>query len=296
MHRDYIAESMLAASAAAANDTSRSGRVDLFDALEIAGRHCRADECRLYSFDIISEQALCVNVWLRDPALVDRLQLVEPIALQALRDITEPLSRGKPFFWEHTDTESSVLPEFGNAMLLQSGSEIAFYPIQLGEQLLGMIGIVGYSLDQLRKRNAPTLLNGIGYYYVGIHTQRAAARSSARYEASLSELAARFAQAEERVRRDTSVEIHDGIIQQLAVMRMKLGELGQRRVSAPETLTNITAFVDETLQESRSMLQRLSPSVLYELGLMPALQNLCDTINEEGHFDVTLREIGARIK
>lgn len=295
--RHQIAESMVSASAIADTSDARTARVDLVKALEIAGRHCRANECRLYRFDQNTKQACCVNAWLEDAQSIDRNSLAEPVASARLESLVVQLAADKPFHWEYDQHSISNAAErdFANALMLKPGSEIAFYPIRFGNKLIGTIAIVGYSLDQLRRRNAPMLIKGIGYFYVGVHTRGEAARSIRDYELQLSELAARFSEAEERVRRDTSTEIHDGIIQQLAVMRMKLGELGQRRISAPETLSTITDIVDEALLESRSMLQRLSPSVLYELGLMPALQTLCDSVDETGDFEVLLRETGQRV-
>ncbi|MEO0574062.1 MAG: histidine kinase [Pseudomonadota bacterium] len=292
-----IARSMVAASAIADSSEARTARVDLVEALEIAGRHCRADECRLYRFDEESKQAICVNGWIDDPEVIDMSTLAEPVETVRLQSMITQLASDNAFYWEYDAkaAQNAAERDFAEALQLLPGNEIAFYPICFGDRLIGTIGIVGYSFDQLRKRNAAMLISGIGYFYVGVHTRSQAARSIKNYELQLSELAARFSEAEERVRRDTSTEIHDGIIQQLAVMRMKLGELGQRRISAPETLSSITDIVDEALLESRSMLQRLSPSVLYELGLMPALQTLCDKIDEAGEFEVVLRETGTRI-
>ncbi len=79
--------------------------------------------------------------------------------------------------------------------------------------------------------------------------------------------------AEERARRATAVDLHDGIAQSLVGMAMTL-EVARRQAS-PE----LQVLIDETranlrhVQErTRSMIADLSPPGLYELGLGPALQ------------------------
>ncbi|MGC4029013.1 MAG: MASE1 domain-containing protein [Steroidobacteraceae bacterium] len=79
--------------------------------------------------------------------------------------------------------------------------------------------------------------------------------------------------AEERARRATAVDLHDGIAQSLVGMAMTL-EVARRQAS-PE----LQVLIDETranlrqVQErTRNMIADLSPPGLYELGLCPALQ------------------------
>lgn len=83
--------------------------------------------------------------------------------------------------------------------------------------------------------------------------------------------------AEEAERRRVAAELHDEIGQRLTALVLVLDRLA--RVSPPELsgeLASATAETKETLQGVRGLARRLRPEVLDELGLVPALRNLCD--------------------
>jgi signal transduction histidine kinase len=79
--------------------------------------------------------------------------------------------------------------------------------------------------------------------------------------------------AEERARRATAVDLHDGIGQQLVGLSMTLQALSGR---LPPELRLLLSEAQHTVNEVQSIAQRviadLSPPGLYELGLAPALQ------------------------
>ena len=159
---------------------------------------------------------------------------------------------------------------------------------------VGSIMVIAERPDRFSARDVRRLLPVIGDFYASMREQAATRTTVRRYERRLRDLAAKLTQADERIRRHTSVKLHDGLIQQLAVARMKLGELRHRRVSAPDTVDNITAIIDETLAASRRIVNQLSPSVLYELGLVPALESACEEIAESSNFEIHFAEQGER--
>jgi signal transduction histidine kinase len=85
--------------------------------------------------------------------------------------------------------------------------------------------------------------------------------------------ARQLAGAEERARRATAVDLHDGIGQQLVGLAMTLDAAATR--SLPEVRL-LLGEATQTLREIHGVTQRviadLSPPGLYELGLAPALQ------------------------
>ena len=96
----------------------------------------------------------------------------------------------------------------------------------------------------------------------------------------LRSLSSELVLTEERQRRKIATELHDRIGQNLAVTKIKLGEL---RESYPSNLvagqlSKIHEIVDQTIQDTRSLTFEISPPVLYELGLKPALESLIDQI------------------
>jgi two-component system sensor histidine kinase UhpB len=85
--------------------------------------------------------------------------------------------------------------------------------------------------------------------------------------------------AEEAERRRVAAELHDEIGQRLTAQLLTLDRIAR---SAPEDLTrdldSAVAATKDTLEVVRHLARRLRPEVLDELGLVPALRNLCDTI------------------
>jgi len=99
---------------------------------------------------------------------------------------------------------------------------------------------------------------------------------------------------EERERRRIATELHDRIGQTLAVTKIKLGEL--REALPPDTaadvLTDIRQFIEQTIQDTRSLTFELSPPVLYELGLEAALAWLVSQIQKKHGLRIELKDDG----
>jgi signal transduction histidine kinase len=95
--------------------------------------------------------------------------------------------------------------------------------------------------------------------------------------------------AEERARRATAVDLHDGIGQQLVGLSMTLQAVAGR--SAPE-LRLLLSEAQHTVREVQAIAQRviadLSPPGLYELGLGPALQWLAVYMRTKDNLQVEL--------
>ena len=95
--------------------------------------------------------------------------------------------------------------------------------------------------------------------------------------------------AEERARRATAVDLHDGIGQQLVGLSMTLEALVAR--SPPEIrllLSEATATVREVQAIAQRVIADLSPPGLYELGLEPALKWLSVYMRSKDHLQVAL--------
>jgi two-component system sensor histidine kinase UhpB len=85
--------------------------------------------------------------------------------------------------------------------------------------------------------------------------------------------------AQEDERRRVAAELHDEIGQQLTALVLQLDRL-TRTASADlkGALDETTAAAKQTLEDVRTLAHRLRPEVLDELGLVPAVRNLCDRI------------------
>ena len=266
---------------------------NLTNALKLVAGDCNAVKARLYWIDTEADECGCLFYWSQEDN--------QPLrGSQAKVDMTllpwffDRILSGKEVTFSHDPILNPDRPDILDVLVLPETCSLYFQPIIYASEVIGMIGVIGDHADDLWTRDAEPLLNIVAEFYSGFRAREKARVSIESFEQQLRELAARFSQAEERVRRLTSVELHDGLIQQLAVARMKLGELRQRRVTSPDTVAKITDIVDETLAASRSIIQQLSPSVLYELGLMPGLAHLCDELQSGSDFTIKVQERGER--
>jgi signal transduction histidine kinase len=95
--------------------------------------------------------------------------------------------------------------------------------------------------------------------------------------------------AEERARRATAVDLHDGIGQQLVGLSMTLESLVRR---SPPEIRLLLGEATNTVREVQAIAQRviadLSPPGLYELGLEPALKWLSVYMRSKDNLQVVL--------
>jgi len=102
-------------------------------------------------------------------------------------------------------------------------------------------------------------------------------REAATARAELKQLSARLVDAQENDRRAVSRELHDEVGQALTGVRVELANLSQRirtrdTRGAEEKLDEIKGLVEDSLGVVRNMALLLRPSMLDDLGLVPALQ------------------------
>lgn len=90
----------------------------------------------------------------------------------------------------------------------------------------------------------------------------------------LRELALELTSAEEVQRRKLALQLHDGIGQELTAVNLLLQALAQRMGSPDPVLSRTIAILQETMRKTQDLTFDMSPTVLYELGLGPALSGL----------------------
>ncbi len=101
------------------------------------------------------------------------------------------------------------------------------------------------------------------------------------YQRQLRSLASEVLLAEERERRRIAADLHDGVGQTLAAARMRLAALSSaQQPDAEQELSALRDLIDSTIKDTRSLTFEISPPVLYELGLEPALEWLCEQVSK----------------
>jgi signal transduction histidine kinase len=99
------------------------------------------------------------------------------------------------------------------------------------------------------------------------------------YQDRLRDLSAELSLTEQRERRRLAGQLHDGIGQLLSLAQMKLemaGSLASNGQSQAAAVRETAALIDQVIGQTRTLTWELSPPVLYEMGLRPALEWLIE--------------------
>jgi len=172
------------------------------------------------------------------------------------------------------------------------GSRDQFYeavlPIFRGSDVSGALVLTGDARDPfaaLDERFLVTLGQQVGAGLANADlTRRLHARS-----VELAHLSARMVEQHEEERRRLSRELHDETAQVFSAVKMELGVL---RDGAPEATANrlahVLAMVDTGIRGIRSVVHSLRPSLLDDLGLLPALRSLATEFAQRSGLAVEL--------
>ncbi|WP_454061699.1 PAS domain S-box protein [Candidatus Nitrospira salsa] len=116
--------------------------------------------------------------------------------------------------------------------------------------------------------------------------QRVADRTLAlsNYQTHLRTMATELALTEQRERRRLATELHDYLAQLLVVCRMKVSQVNQemQRSTSLSGLKDIDDILAESLTYTRTLIAELSPTILYEFGLVAALRWLGEQMVRHG--------------
>jgi PAS domain S-box-containing protein len=103
------------------------------------------------------------------------------------------------------------------------------------------------------------------------------------YQQNLRSMASELNFAEEKERRRIAVDLHDDLGQTLAMTRIKLSALKSENLAphVMEHLLEMEKYVTHAIRSSRSLTYELSPPVLYEFGLVAAVNWKLEQISNE---------------
>ena len=114
------------------------------------------------------------------------------------------------------------------------------------------------------------------------------------FQGRLRGLSTELSMSEEKQRRLLASQLHDRVSQELAVANILLNSF-ERTIDEPghlSQLQDIRKQIVKIINETRSLTFDLSPPVLYDLGLVEAVEWLAETIEETHHLKVEMRHIG----
>jgi len=103
------------------------------------------------------------------------------------------------------------------------------------------------------------------------------------YRRKMKKLSHKLTLAEEHERKRIATDLHADIGQTLAFLKLKIGELRGRNPSpnVDSSLKEVYDLVQNAITSARSLISQISPTILYELGFVPAVDWLAEHILKE---------------
>jgi two-component system CheB/CheR fusion protein len=146
------------------------------------------------------------------------------------------------------------------------------------------------SLSTMTRESGPVVVA----FVTDVTERRNAEREIRAYQERLQRMAFDAALTEERERRRLAIELHDWIVQDLALAQIKLApvrsELAGNSLAA---LDSALELVQKAIDDSRTLVFDLSPPVLYDLGLKEGLAWLAEDVERRYGLKVEVTDDGA---
>lgn len=172
---------------------------------------------------------------------------------------------------------------FSERMDMQSGfltRNLICVPMKINGEVIGVLQVLNKS-DGFNEEDQELLLT--------LANQAAIAVVNARLYRDLREERDRIIDAQEKVRRELSRNLHDGPVQRMAAMSMSMDYLKMLVKKKPEALIpeleELAQLNNRAILEARTLLFELRPVVLETQGLVAALQAYVQRLNKTGYLN-----------
>jgi signal transduction histidine kinase len=115
------------------------------------------------------------------------------------------------------------------------------------------------------------------------------------YQNKLRALTLQLTSTEERERRRLATGLHDNIVQELVFAKNHLGELLKNENLEQERseIKDVSNLLGYVIGETRSLTFEISPPVLYELGLVPAIEWYAEEFKNKHGLEIIVKDDGA---
>ncbi len=163
-------------------------------------------------------------------------------------------------------------------------------PVVLEDELVGQICLFNPYGDYTGDDAEAT--GRLGEYYALAIQRKRFETELARKGAELSELYTNLSEIREQERTEISREIHDELGQQLTALKMDVSWLKKRvdesNSEIHEKTNQMISLIDTTIRTVRRIVSELRPGILDDLGLIPAIEWLCEQARDRTgiEFDV----------
>ncbi len=190
------------------------------------------------------------------------------------------------------DNDSQATIEFKQVHRDGSTADWHFSASSPGVRRDGRRYVVGMAIDQTKQKLAEAKLLSLNEELEERVAKRT--RQANRRARELQRLSHEMLVVEDRERKKIAMDLHDGLGQLLNVVKLKFGTLRQEPGLAAfaEPFDEIEATLADANQAARSLTQQISPPILYELGLVPAVQWLAEQTQQ--HYGLTVNVTAER--
>ncbi|MBF0501422.1 MAG: hypothetical protein HQM09_14880 [Candidatus Riflebacteria bacterium] len=119
-----------------------------------------------------------------------------------------------------------------------------------------------------------------------------------RYQKDLQKLVSDLALTEERERRNIAADLHDQLGQCLALLKMKVLELHGEAIfyGMENRIDEVSGMINKIIQFTRSLTAEICPSILYDLGLGPAIEWLSERFKSKYRLSVVFSQEGDSVR
>jgi PAS domain S-box-containing protein len=248
----------------------------------------------LYSFVALlepDEQSLIVRHFSTESdalAMVERLLGVKAVGFRLLRErfilYRDVVEGQRPLFViDWLSVIAAMLPNVPRAVIERAGrllnvtskTRVIYLPLKADEQVLGVIGVWGNSLQE---QDLTVLSIFAGQVAIALKNAQLYAQVRSAHE-RLRQLACHVISVQDEERQRVSRELHDEAGQSLTALRISLQLIGDDLPgdcgSFRQRIQEIACLADRTLEGLRLLAHNLRPPVLDALGLNATLENQC---------------------
>jgi signal transduction histidine kinase len=211
------------------------------------------------------------------------------------------LSEEQPLFFEDSaELIVESFPELPHPLaelmitLVGPGQAICA-PLPVGGGLHGLLMVFGSDLQEADLMAVTAFAN-----QATIAVENAwLLQTATKHKEDLQRLSKQLLDAQEAERKRISRELHDELGQALTVIGMNLEELEKAFPSEgspqlKERLAETTRLADETLEQVREMALGLRPSLLDDLGLVPALRWYCNRLTQRRTIEINFEAVDCK--
>lgn len=261
----------------------------ILQCLEMLGTVSGADRCVVMEFDRRGDTFSQTHAW-RGEGVPDSQPAMQRQPVDAVAETLRGTAEAGSLYLRLRDLpEDSRQSHYMRAV---GAAAVAFAPLRRSDGIAGVIGLTWLTSTRRWTRDTSVLLQSTAQVLGSTMMRIDAQRNDQSYRERLRELTAKMISLDDRIRRETAADLHDGAAQSLAVARIRLAQVRSHTAPSPDALRSVEEMIVTALTEIRGVVRRMIPSELYELGLVHALRQFVTESRQQLDFDLSLTVAG----